>query len=140
MNNLSGLPEVLFDVSARLAQDAATEVGLAELPPSELETLRIITVSPGHGVAYLCEQTKMRQANMSATIRSLVGRGLVSKVQDDRDRRAVRLYATPQARRDLESLREIWLSRLLRSLDAAGVDDVERSQLIRILEGVQNNL
>jgi DNA-binding MarR family transcriptional regulator len=77
---------------------------------------------------------------MSATIRSLVGRGLVSKVRDERDRRAVRLYATPQARRDLDSLRQIWLSRLLVSLDAAGVDEGERSRLVHILEGVQRYL
>jgi DNA-binding MarR family transcriptional regulator len=140
VSNLSGLPEVLFRVSNLLALDAATEAGLAELPPSELETLRIITIAPGHGVAYLCAQTKIRQANMSATVRSLMARGLVSKEPDERDRRAVRLYATPQANRDLNKLRKIWLSRLTTSLDKVEATEDERVRLAQILEGVQDNL
>jgi DNA-binding MarR family transcriptional regulator len=137
---LSDLPEILFELSNRLALDAATEAGLAELPPSELETLRIISIAPGRGVAYLCERTKIRQANMSATIRSLVARGLVAKLPDERDRRAVRLYATGQASNDLAALRAVWNSRLVRSLDKAGIDRDERRRLISVLDGMRNTL
>jgi DNA-binding MarR family transcriptional regulator len=140
VNDLAELPEILFEVGNLLAFDAATEVNLVELPPSELETLRIISISPGRGVAYLCERTKIRQANMSVIVRSLMERGLVLKEPDDRDRRAVRLYATPQARRDLTALRKIWLSRLVRSLDAAGIDKADRQKLLVILEGVRTNM
>jgi DNA-binding MarR family transcriptional regulator len=140
VNDLAELPEILFEVGNLLAFDAATEVNLIELPPAELETLRIISISPGRGVGYLCERTKIRQANMSVIVRSLMERGLVSKEPDERDRRAVRLYATPQARRDLTALRKVWLSRLVRSLDAAGVNEVDRQKLLVILEGVRTNM
>ena len=140
MNELADLPELLFEVGNLIAFDAAAEVGLVELPPSELETLRIITIAPGCGVAYLCERTKIRQANMSVIVRSLMGRGLVSKEQDERDRRAVRLYATPQARRDVTALREVWLSRLIRSLDEAGVNAEDRATVLTVLDGLRTSM
>ncbi len=140
VNELAELPELLFEVGNLIAFEAGAEVDLAELPPSELETIRIITISPGCGVGYLCERTNTRQANMSVIVRSLVRRGLVSKVRDERDRRAVRLYATPQARRDLTALRKVWLSRLIRGLDAAGVQEADRQRLLVVLESLRSNM
>jgi DNA-binding MarR family transcriptional regulator len=122
-------PETLFEAADRIRLKGPTEAGLTELPPSELEILRLVTLFPGCGIAFLTGRTKMRQANVSVTVRSLVERGLVTKVADERDRRAVRLRATEQADRDLEALRRVWLQRVVQASAAAGVaqDEVQRA-------------
>jgi len=57
----------------------------------------------------------MHQANVSATVRSLVGRRLVVNGTDERDRRAVRLFASAQASRHPGASRQVWLLRLQHS-------------------------
>ena len=140
MHPLGTLPEAIFEVADRLDLKAPTEAGLAELPGSELEVLRLVTLFPGCGIMFLTEGTRMRQANISAAVRSLVERGLVTKETDDRDRRAVRLYATPKAARDLSILRRIWLHRLLDAFDAAGVGDADRARFLAIMNDLRANL
>jgi DNA-binding MarR family transcriptional regulator len=137
---LIALPELIFEVAGLLELEGPTEAGLAELPASELDVLRLVTLFPGRGVAFLTERTKMRQANISATIRSLTGRGLVVKKPNEQDGRAVRLYASDKAMRDLEALRHIWLGRLSAALDAAGVTAAERAKLLADLEKVRDHL
>ena len=137
MSALIGLPEILFEVADRLKLKAPTEAGLAELPPSELEVLRLVTLFPGCGITFLTDRTKMRQANTSSTVRSLVERGLVTKVPGDLDKRAVRLYATSQASRDLDALRQVWLGRLQAAFAAAGLTGAEQARLLAGLEALQ---
>lgn len=126
-------PETLFEAADRLRLKSPTEAGLAELPPSELEVLRLVTIFPGCGIAFLTARTKMRQANVSVTVKSLVARGLVTKVADERDRRAVRLRASAQADRDLNALRKVWLQRVVQASAAAGVSEDEVQRLFQTL-------
>jgi DNA-binding MarR family transcriptional regulator len=130
---LAMFPETLFEVADRLALKAPTEAGLAELPPSELEVLRLVTLFPGCGIAFLTSRTKMRQANVSVAVRSLVARDLITKEPNERDRRAVRLHATARAASDLQALRKVWLERLVRASAAAGIAQDEALQLFRTL-------
>jgi DNA-binding MarR family transcriptional regulator len=136
----AGLPELIFDIAEALKLDAPTEAGLAELPNSEIEVLRLVTLFPGCGIMFLSSRTKMHQANISATVRSLVGRDLVVKEQDERDRRAVRLFASTKATRDLELLRGIWLRRVLGAFEAAGIDEDERGRLLANLAALRRQL
>jgi DNA-binding MarR family transcriptional regulator len=136
MNALTGLPEMLFEIADRLKLKGPTEAGLAELPPSELEVLRLVTLFPGCGITFLTDRTKMRQANTSGTVRSLVQRGLVRKMPGETDKRAVRLYATAQASRDLEALRKVWLGRLLAAFAAAGLTEPAQARLFADLEAL----
>jgi DNA-binding MarR family transcriptional regulator len=137
MTALINLPEVLFEITERLRLKAPTEAGLAELPPSELEVLRLVTLFPGCGITFLTDRTKMRQANTSRTVRSLTDRGLVTKMPGDPDKRAVRLYATAQASRDLEALRQVWLGRLLSACTAAALGEPEQTRLLAELEALR---
>jgi len=134
MSALIGLPEILFEIADRLKLKAPTEAGLAELPPSELEVLRLVTIFPGCGITFLTDRTKMRQANTSSTVRSLVERGLVTKIPGDRDKRAVRLYATSQASRDLDALRQVWLGRLLSAFATAGLTEAEQARVVAAIK------
>ena len=134
------VPEILFDTSANIRLRTPTEAGLAELPPSELEVLRLVSMHPGCGILFLTEHTKMRQANASTTVRSLVARGLLQKQVDPRDRRAVQLSPTPQASRDLQALREVWNKRIKNALVAAGVTEAEYHEFARVLSALHHGL
>jgi DNA-binding MarR family transcriptional regulator len=136
MDALSRLPEMLFEIADRLQLRAPTEAGLSELPPSEIEVLRLVTLFPGCGITFLADRTKMRQANTSSTVRSLVQRGLVRKMPGEPDRRAVRLYPTAQASRELEALRQVWLGRLLSAFAGAGLTEPEHVRLLADLEAM----
>ena len=137
---LAGLPELIFEIADVLNLDAPTEAGLAVLPASELEVLRLVTLFPGCGVMFLSSRTNMHQANISATVRSLAGRGLLVKEPDERDRRAVRLYASAKANQDLELLRKIWLRRVLTAFEAAGIDEDQRGGLLANLAALRRHL
>jgi DNA-binding MarR family transcriptional regulator len=130
MDALTGLPETLFEIADRLKLKGPTEAGLAELPPSELEVLRLVTLFPGCGITFLTDRTKLRQANTSSTVRSLVQRGLVQKMPGEADKRAVRLYPTAQASRDLEALRRVWLGRLRSAFAGAGLAEPDQARLL----------
>lgn len=129
MDPLAELPELMFEVADLLNLRAATEAGLAELPAAELEVLRLVSLFPGCGVAFLTERTNTFQANVSAVLRSLTARGLVVKQPDERDGRAVRLFASAQADRDLGALRLVWRQRLADACEAAGLGEDERAAL-----------
>lgn len=134
------VPEILFDTSANIRLRAPTEAGLAELAPSELEVLRLVSMHPGCGILFLTEHTKMRQANASTTVRSLVEQGLLRKQADPRDRRAVQLSPTPQASRDLQALREVWNKRIKNALAAASVTEAEYLEFARVLAALHRGL
>jgi DNA-binding MarR family transcriptional regulator len=134
------VPEILFETSANLRLCAPTDAGLAELPPSEIEVLRLVSMYPGCGIMFLTERTKMRQANASATVRSLVERGLLQKRVDPRDRRAVQLSPTPQARQDLQALRAVWLKRLQSSIAAVGLSEAEYAEFAQALAAIHRGL
>jgi len=137
---LEALPELIFEVADVLNLRAAGEAGLVDLPTSELTILRLVTVFPGCGIVFLTDRTRMHQANVSATVRSLVGRGLVVKQTDERDRRAVRLFPSEQADRDLEALRTVWLRRLTAAFDAAGIAERDRARLLAVLRETRQHL
>jgi DNA-binding MarR family transcriptional regulator len=52
----------------------------------------------------LSDRLSMREPSTAAAVRSLEGAGLVRRVRDDCDRRKIRIYLTPQARRLREPL------------------------------------
>lgn len=92
----------------------------------------------------LSERLSMREPSTVAAVRSLEAAGLVRRVRDDVDRRKIRIYLTPRARRlrkpllghvrdvnaiatkgvagkDLETTRRVLLQ-LMDNLNAAGAD------------------
>ncbi|MFI9383117.1 MarR family winged helix-turn-helix transcriptional regulator [Kutzneria sp. NPDC052558] len=140
MAELEALPELIFEVADVLNLRAAGEAGLVDLPTSELTVLRLVTVFPGCGIVFLTDRTRMHQANVSATVRSLVRRGLIVKETDERDRRAVRLFPSEQADRDLESLRAVWRRRLTAAFDAAGIAERDRARLLTVLRETKRGL
>lgn len=64
--------------------------------------------------------------------------GLVERRPDPKDRRAWRLYLTPQAHPELEVMHQI--GHATREEALAGLGEVDRAELFRILEIIRSNL
>ncbi|MEW9551998.1 MarR family winged helix-turn-helix transcriptional regulator [Nonomuraea sp. NPDC050783] len=119
--NLGDLPAVLRDVSRAVRRGAARDPGVEPLPASEVELLRIIVHRPGVSPGRLASEAGMKPSNVSAALRHLVERGLVSRESDPDDRRAARLRPTARAlanARLIEESRSRFLTDTLATLPA----------------------
>ncbi|MBI3226393.1 MAG: MarR family transcriptional regulator [Mycolicibacterium cosmeticum] len=94
----------LHDLSWRLSRFGPHLAGLEPLPASELAVLRAVVDQPGLSVSEVAAAVAMRSSNVSAAVRALIDRGLVSKSPHDDDRRISVLHPTPQARTDKHAI------------------------------------
>lgn len=88
--------------------DPWAEVGLDELPASELEVMRLLVRAPGLSVGEVALELGLQPSNTSATIRALINRGLLERKQDDRDGRISRLAPTARAQAIRRQREEAW--------------------------------
>jgi DNA-binding MarR family transcriptional regulator len=109
--------------------DPWAEVGLDELPPSELEVMRLLVRAPGLSVGEVAVELGLQPSNTSATVRALISRGLLERKRDERDGRVSRLAPTARAQAIRRQREEAWgvlLRARLRELnpeDAASLVD-----------------
>ncbi|MEN4473844.1 MarR family winged helix-turn-helix transcriptional regulator [Mycolicibacterium cosmeticum] len=94
----------LHELSWRLTRLGPARAGLDPLPSSELAVLRAIVDEPGLSVSDVAAVVAMQSSNVSAAIRALVERGLVSKKPREDDRRVSVLHPTPKARNDKRAI------------------------------------
>nr|WP_277344652.1 MarR family winged helix-turn-helix transcriptional regulator [Cellulomonas sp. IC4_254] len=100
------------------------------MPPTEFEVMRYVDAHPGTSVGGVAAGLDLRQSNVSAAVRGLVGRGLVERAADAGDRRVTRLHPTPHARERREPVEAGWartLGAALADLPAADADAVRRA-------------
>jgi DNA-binding MarR family transcriptional regulator len=88
--------------------DPGAEVGLDPLPSSELEVMRLLVRAPGLSVGEVAQELGMQPSNASATIRSLISRGLLERQTDGRDGRVSRLAPTAIAQAIRRQREEAW--------------------------------
>jgi DNA-binding MarR family transcriptional regulator len=116
------------------------EAGLTGLPQSEIELLRVLSDHPGYTVSDIARTLGLQSSNVSATVRSLIQRGLVTRTTNPTDRRSHTLHRTPLAEHNGEKIREMWISGVRRLVadmdpdDAAEILDVAPA-LERLKEG-----
>ena len=67
--------------------------------------LLVVAANPGCRQSALCARLRIRQPNMVEPIESLIGRGLLARTPDPRDRRAQTLSLTPEGETTLAGLR-----------------------------------
>lgn len=88
----------LFDLAWLLPRTVGAEERQPDpLPRSELEVMRLLGRRPGLGVNAVARELGLRPSNVSASVRSLVDRGLVERRESPGDGRQVLLHLTPQA-------------------------------------------
>lgn len=92
----------------RFHMRGSEDIGLQRLPPAEYEVLRTVLDEPGISAGTLARRLGLHASNVSTTVRSLAGRGLLTREPDPADRRTARLRPTDQAITDLHRIEEHW--------------------------------
>ncbi|MFD6895609.1 MarR family winged helix-turn-helix transcriptional regulator [Rhodococcus sp. NPDC060086] len=134
MSNANAAPMV--DVS-HLAQTARSlvwalrrfgerEAGLSRLPQSEIEVLRALEESPGSTVSEIARFLGLQSSNVSTTVRSLVGRGLLEKRADPDDGRSHRLYQTAVARSNNRAIDDMWVRGVRRLMEEMSPEEAAK--------------
>ena len=99
----------LFDLAWLLPRTVGAEERLPDpLPRSEREVMRLLGRRPGSTVNAVARDLGLQPSNVSASIRSLVDRGLVERQSDPADGRQVKLFLTRSARAARESRERLW--------------------------------
>ncbi|WP_240918710.1 MarR family transcriptional regulator [Rhodococcus sp. 14C212] len=78
---------------------------------------------PGATVSDLARVLGLQSSNVSATVRSLVQRGLVARTSNPRDGRSHHLHRTPLAERNGHLIRRMWITGVERLLSEMEPDD-----------------
>jgi DNA-binding MarR family transcriptional regulator len=117
------LTVALFDLAWLLPRTLGAEERQPDpLPRSELEVMRLLGRRPGTGVNTVARELGLQPSNVSASVRSLVERGLVERRPSAQDGRQVLLFLTPAARASRRARERRWateLEHVLHDLPAA---------------------
>jgi DNA-binding MarR family transcriptional regulator len=101
------------------------QVGLDPLPHSEFEVIRTVSDHPSITVSEAARMLGLQASNVSTTVGRLVERGLIERVPDERDRRAIRLRLTAKAARHKKLIESVWVDGVRDQLEHMDADDVE---------------
>lgn len=120
--------------------DMAREMALAghELTYSQFMTIKHLAVDSTTGVTELARHAQLNPGAMTRLLDKLEARGLLQRVADPADRRALHIVLT-------ESGLQIWrdirhCGQIVRDRAMQGMDENEREQLFRLLGQVLQNL
>ncbi|WP_280462964.1 MarR family winged helix-turn-helix transcriptional regulator [Nocardia carnea] len=119
------LPTVLRDLAWTVHRLVPEVAGVPPLPTTELAVLKQILAAPGITVTELSKQLGMRQSNVSAAVRSLVGRGLVARSVDPDDRRVIRLAPTENAIDARQTIHTVWSGTVQQAMTRLDDDQVD---------------
>lgn len=120
------LAPLLYDLSRTLRSLDHQTAKLVRLPPSELEVLRYLLGRPDPTMSEVAAALGLKPSNLSASVRTLEGRGLVVRSPDPADRRSVRLTVTMDALHSLARIEDAWIQLVDRGLGGLGDADLER--------------
>lgn len=125
--------ERLQRVGNRLCQLVEDELDLSEVPAQALAAI----AAGQRTVSHVADACGRHVSSASRIVEQLVRRGLVTRVEDEDDRRAVRLGLTPVGERAVERVRRIHHGALEHSLARLGeADALELARLLARLADV----
>ena len=134
---------VLHDIAWLLPRkvDPSAEAGLEQLPPTELEVMRLLVRAPALSVGEVAHQLGLQPSNASAAIRGLLARGLLERRRDTRDGRISRLRPTAKAQAIRRQRERAW-GELIRARLAqlAPEDAAQLLAAVDALRSLANNL
>lgn len=100
--------DALRTVVWALGRFGEKHVGLDPLPHSEFELIRTVGDHPGISVSEAARILALLPNNVSATVRKLVERDLLTRTVDEYDGRCIRLHLTPKAHEHKKMIDEAW--------------------------------
>lgn len=121
---LDQLAEAAHTLSRTLRRTGELEVGLDQLPASELDVLRFVVSRPGASVSEVARGLRLQTSNVSTTVRALVERGLIERQPDPRDHRRSLLRSSPLADEHRRLLGRAWSRSIAGALAELADDDV----------------
>ena len=111
----------LADVIARLRRTLRTSIRSdypwEKLPMARVEILQRLSDEPGLRVNDIAERHRLAKNTVSQLVQQLVAAGMVDRVTDERDRRAVVLALTDAGRDHLAQWQQAHERRFARALD-----------------------
>jgi len=122
----------LHSASIRLLRTLRREDDGSGLSAPRLSALSVVVFAGPMSLAELAEAEQVRPPTMSRIVDALVDRGLITRVVDPRDRRSVRITATPEGAHLLDAGRERRVRALINRLSRLA--DSERRALARGVE------
>jgi DNA-binding MarR family transcriptional regulator len=120
---LDHLAEAAHTLSRTLRRTGELEVGLEQLPASELDVLRFVVTHSGASVSEVARGLRLQTSNVSTTVRALVERGLLLRQSDPLDQRRSLLRASPLADEHRRLLGRAWSRSLTSALAELAADD-----------------
>lgn len=88
------LAVTLRELAWTIHRKAPDRAGVGPIPTTEIALLKQIIDHPGATVGELAQGLGLRQPNVSAALRALLGRGLVERHQSPSDRRIASIFVT----------------------------------------------
>ncbi|PZG50587.1 MarR family transcriptional regulator [Spongiactinospora gelatinilytica] len=116
------LGSALRDLTRDLMRTGRRVAGVAPLPETEVDIIKLVVHRPGMSPGRLAAELRIKPSNISAALRRLAAAGLVMRETDPADRRATRVLPTAQAIRNVhgvERARAALLDQALAALPAA---------------------
>jgi DNA-binding MarR family transcriptional regulator len=107
-----GLAVALMDLSSDVRRKSHEGTGVLPLPNGAVEILRVIEGNPGITVAEVASRLNRQLSNVSAQLRELVARGLVTRTRGTADKRYVTLHPTEESLRIKNVLETAWAEAL----------------------------
>lgn len=129
---------LLADVSRLLRREIAQRLEGNELTFAQARTLVRLALEPGLRQSELAARLEVQPITLARLIDQLEVRGFVERRVDPDDRRAWRVFVTPQARGSLASIRRIGAS--VRAEALAGVPPAQVDALRQALSRMRHNL
>ncbi len=108
-----------------------TNTRLPSLTGSQVELLRVVEARPGVGVGSAARTLSLAGNSVSALINQLVTTGYLRREIDQEDRRAARLYLTPDATKRLRRWRDARIQLVCEALSMLSPEDRDALQNAR---------
>ncbi|MHA6758727.1 MarR family winged helix-turn-helix transcriptional regulator [Streptacidiphilus sp. PAMC 29251] len=95
--DITELAELLVGIQRLIRRRLRQDLTGPRLRGAQVELLRLVRLRPGIGVAAAAKELHLAGNSVSTLVNQLVAAGLLTRVADPQDRRAVRLTITDEA-------------------------------------------
>ncbi|MFB6611044.1 MarR family winged helix-turn-helix transcriptional regulator [Agromyces sp. NPDC056379] len=117
----------LRELAWTIHRRAPERAHVGPIPTTEVALLKQVVDGPGATVGELARTLGLRQSNTSAALRSLEGRGLITRGSSEADRRVVRVWATLDGVREHEAIADAWSADVIDAV--AALPERERASI-----------
>lgn len=129
MSELDDIASAVHTSTARLNRRLRAEAQQSEYTSSQVNVIRRLMTTGPATPSELARAEGVRQQSMSATVAALEAEGTVARRPDPDDRRAARVFMTPEGERAVLEGRAAKQSWLIRTMAARLTTDEQRTLL-----------